>query len=148
MTKPLDMKERVKKTQQQEELQAIALNKQMENLSELTRKLEEMREEAALKARYNDIDYVEKLDQFIATVLDTLTDNKKTLEKSIIKMLEKGEVKKLKELMVALGISIDKRETFLGYDESRRGKDRRKLRLQVVWKGTDGSQAGVNIEQG
>lgn len=147
MSKSLDMKKRVKKTTQQEESQAIKLNHQMENLSELAKRLEDMREEAALKARHKDIDYVEKLDDFISTVLDTLIGNRKTLEKSIVKMLEKGEIKKLKELMVALGISVDKRENLLGYDETRRGADKRKLRLRVVWKGTDGSQGGVDVEQ-
>ncbi len=148
MSKNMNMLDRVKKTINDENNQTAEIYEDMDSLVEVSRQLQEMREKAALEARYNDIEYVNKIDDFISTILDSISENQEGLAKTVVKMLEQGDTKRLKDLMVALGISIDKREALLGYDEDRRGGNKRKMRLRVAWKGTDGSEGGVSIEEG
>ena len=69
------------------------------------------------------------------------------LDKFVDRMLKEGKGKDLQAIMIALGITLDKREQLLGFDESRmrRGEGKR-TQFKVVFKGADGSQAGVSVE--
>ena len=138
---------KVKLTPTQETERKLELYDEIQSVTEISQELEALREKAALIARKKDIDYVLQLDEFIETVLSSLANDKHVLAESIAKMLRGGNTKLLKELMVALGISIDKREKLLGFDDQRRKQDSRKLKFEVLWKGGDGSQAGVKIEE-
>lgn len=147
MTDETNIVETVKITPDQEEEKKEVIGKNMESLAAMAEELDELRKEAAVLARKKDIDYVEKIDDFIKTILDTVSEDKEQMKESIRKMIKDGNMKALKEMMVALGISVDKREALLSYDEHRRKKDAKKLKLQVLFRHSDGSQAGVSIEQ-
>ncbi len=137
----------VKLSPMQETERKLELYDEMKSISDINKELESLREKAALVARKKDIDYVLQLDEFIETVLSTLAKDKVALSESISKMISGGNIKLLKELMVAIGITIDKREKLLGFDDQRRRQDGKKLKFEVLWKGGDGSQAGVKIEE-
>jgi len=109
-------------------------------IEELSEQLDRKRQLAALQAREDDIKHTDQLNELLETMLDALTQDKEAFKKAIAKCVEKGEMKQIKELMIALGIAIDKREVLLSYDEQRQPKKSR-LKLQVMWKdGTNGIQ--------
>jgi transcription elongation factor GreA-like protein len=111
-------------------------------IESLTAQLSQERQLAALQARMDDLKHTEKLSDLLETMLDALTEDKEAFRKAVLKSVEKGEMKQIKELLIALGIAIDKREVLLGYDEQRQQK-KSKLKLQVLWKEGGG---GVQIE--
>ena len=136
---------RVKKTPQQEEEQAAAIIRKGQNLTELVDDLEALRRRVAVEAKHKDIEYVRKTDRVINTILTTLTEHEEDFKNSILRMLKEGKMRDFKELMVAFGVTVDKREALLGFDETRSMK-KRKFRLKVAFKGADGSQAGIMVE--
>lgn len=142
--------DKAKKTPEKEKAQALSILDEIGSLSEISEQLSEMRERAALAARRKDIEHVDRLDRMMANILDSILDkfenDPKSLSDSIGKIVEKGLMHQLKNLMITLAIAAEKRELLLGFDETRKSKDRR-LKLQVVFKGKDGEQAGVSIEQ-
>jgi hypothetical protein len=133
-------------TPEKETDKALAVHEQIDSLAELSQQLQVLRERVAVEARRNDLEYVTKLDTIARTVLGTLADNTDMLRDAVLKMLDKGEIKRLKELMQALDLVVADRERLLGFDETRGQMSKRKLRLQVVWKGTDGSSTGISVE--
>jgi hypothetical protein len=104
------------------------------------------REKKALEARMKDLVYIDQIDQITAKLVDKLLEDDK-LEKFIDRMLEEGKGRDLQAIMIALGITLDKREKLLGFDEERlRRGEGKKTMFKVVFKGADGSQAGVSVE--
>lgn len=146
--KSLDMLGRVKVTPEQEEEKKMELYNEAESIAELKQRIEAMREEAATTARAKDIDYVCKMDNLIKAVLDAVSESEEDIKRTVQDMIKEGNMKAVKDLFVALGITIDKREMLLGFDETRKKQDgRQRLKFEVLWKSGDGSQAGVRIEQ-
>ncbi len=141
-----DIKSLVKKTPEQEKKEAVAMYDEIESLTDIMQKIEQLRKEVVLEARRSDIGYVRKIDIILETVLETLTENKDMLSKAVVESLRKASMKDLRELMVAMGVAIDKREMLLGFDETRRMR-KRKMNLRVIFKGPNGTQAGVSVEQ-
>ena len=140
--------ERVRKSALMEREQAIEMYEETERLSELMKQLMEMRREVMILARQRDIEYIDKFDNVIKIILETLVESKESLAGSIRQIIESGNAKALKELMIALGITLDKREMLLGFDETRgRREDKKKLKLRVLFSGPDGTRAGVSYEE-
>ena len=104
------------------------------------------REKKALEARKKDLVLIEDIDKISRKLIDRLLDGDR-LDKFVDRMLKEGKGKDLQSIMIALGITLDKREKLLGFDESRmqRGEGKR-TQFKVVFKGADGSQAGVSVE--
>jgi len=104
------------------------------------------REKKALEARKKDLVLIEDIDKISRKLIDRLLDGDR-LDKFVDRMLKEGKGKDLQAIMIALGITLDKREQLLGFDESRmrRGEGKR-TQFKVVFKGADGSQAGVSVE--
>jgi hypothetical protein len=124
---------------------------QMESLAQMAIDLAKRREEMSLRARKQDIEYVEKLDTLVKTVLDALIseDSVKAFAAQIPKLIADGQLQKLTSIMTSLGIAIDKREMFLSFDQTRAGaggKNKSKLKLNLLWKGGDGEPMGVQAE--
>lgn len=140
--------ERIKKTPLQEREQAIEMYEESDRLSELMKQLIELRREAMIIAKQKDIEYIDKLDNVIRTILEVLVDGQEDIADSIKRIIQEGNAKAFKELMIALGIVIDKRESLLGFDETRsRKEEKKKLRLRVLFNGPDGTRAGVSYEE-
>ncbi len=102
------------------------------------------REIKALEARMKDIAYIEKIDSVTEKLMDKLLEGEK-LGDFLDRMLEKGSGKDLQAIMISLGISLDKREKLLQYDEIRQKQSDKKTKFQFVFKNADGSQAGVSV---
>ena len=134
-------------TPEQEEKQVAEISNKIENLADLTIQLEEMRKVSAYQARLNDIKHVENMDKFMNTVLEELVceENLPKFKKAIGKLLDKGDMHGLNKLMMAIKMTQEARETLLGFDDTR-GQNKRKMKLQAVFKGPDGSQVGVSVE--
>ncbi len=126
------------------ELVEVSKNTSVQEIEKAESQLAVERQKMALEARLNDIKYTSELSDLVETMLESLTEDPKIFKKSIKTVIEKGKMKELKDLMVALGIAIDKREALLGYDENRQQK-KGKTRLQVRWMG--GAPGGVQIEE-
>jgi translation initiation factor RLI1 len=105
------------------------------------------REKKALEARMKDLVYIDRIDQITAKFVDKLLEEDK-LEKFLDRMLEEGKGKDLQAIMISLGITLDKREKLLSFDEERlkRNDGGKRTQFRVVFKGSDGSQAGVSVE--
>lgn len=103
------------------------------------------REKKSLEARMKDLVYIDQIDQITAKFVDKLLEEDK-LEKFLDRMLEEGKGKDLQAIMISLGITLDKREKLLGFDQERLQRDKKRQTFKVVFKGADGSQAGVSVE--
>ncbi len=124
---------------------ALAKVKHDVEMIELSKQeLEKQREVQALEARMKDLGYIRKLDEVSETILDILLEDGR-LTNYLKKILDSGNVRAIQHIMVALGVTLDKREKLLGYDETRL-KQTKKTQFKVLFKGADGSQAGVSVE--
>ena len=103
------------------------------------------REKKSLEARMKDLVYIDQIDQITAKFVDKLLEEDK-LEKFLDRMLDEGKGKDLQAIMISLGITLDKREKLLGFDQERLQRDKKRQTFKVVFKGADGSQAGVSVE--
>jgi len=145
--KPNPLTEKIKKPVSQEIAERAALKNDIETLTDLKNQLEERRNEANLLARLNDVEYVEKLDLFVSTVLDALTEDPEVTKEAIKTMVKSGNAAKLQNLMTTLGIAMDKRETLMGFDETRVGdRSKKKLKLQLAWKGSANGENTLAVQ--
>ena len=103
------------------------------------------REKKSLEARMKDLVYIDQIDKITGKLVDKLLEEGK-LEDFLDRMLEKGTGKDLQAIMISLGITLDKREKLLGFDTDRLQREKKKTQFKVVFKGADGSQAGVSVE--
>ncbi len=106
--------------------------------------LEKRREVQALEARMKDLRYIQKLDEVSETILNVLLEDDR-LTNYLVKALDSGNVRAIQHILVSLGVTLDKREKLLGYDETRAAQTK-KTQFKVLFKGADGSQAGVSVE--
>ena len=120
---------------EQHDIEIVELQKQ---------ELEKRREVLALEARLKDLRYIQKLDEVSETILDVLLEDDR-LTNYLKKALDSGNVRAIQHILVSLGVTLDKREKLLGYDETRAAQTK-KTQFKVLFKGADGSQAGVSVE--
>ncbi len=146
------LREKVQRAREESELLALyreeiaILKEEIGDLSEINKELDLLRRSTAVDARRKDIRYIRQLDEIMDTMLTGIIENKDDLRQAIKSIIQKGNLKLLKDLMIAFGVAIEKRESLLGFDETRQMK-KRKMNLKVVFRGADGTQAGVSIEQ-
>jgi hypothetical protein len=124
----------------------IKAQEAIDSLAVYAQDLTEMRKQASIEARKADIDYINKLDRFISTTLEAITEDPETWKEIVKQMLQRGKMRELKDLMVSLGITMDKRESLLAFDDTRVKPSKKKLKLNVVWQGSDGSKMGAQAE--
>ena len=141
------------KTPEQELEHKAELQNELNSLDALTKSLNEKmltekREEMMLTSRLKDIEYVNKMDELISIILDVLTEDgvKDKLRAGITKALEKGDMKQLKELMVAFAIPVDKREQLLGFDSTRTGDNKKKAKISFMFSGSNGEKCAGQVE--
>jgi hypothetical protein len=139
------------KTPEDEKKEIEQVRGEILSLAQMTDKLKERRDEFAVEAKLNDIGYIEAMDKLIVCVLDGLTEavkDEKVLSESVKKIISAGKFRELKELMSAFGIIMEKRELLLGFDQTRAvsAADKKRMKLQVVWKGSNGEQSAVQVE--
>jgi len=120
---------------EQHDIEIVELQKQ---------ELEKRREVQALEARLKDLRYIQKLDEVSETILNVLLEDDR-LTNYLVKALDSGNVRAIQHILVSLGVTLDKREKLLGYDETRAAQTK-KTQFKVLFKGADGSQAGVSVE--
>lgn len=121
----------------------------IEELSQKTEELDSLREKMSIDAKFKDLEYVESIDSFISAVLGAMAEIKndpRALKTAVKTMIANGQFTKLRDLFTALGIAVDKRNEMLGYDSSRQQAGKRKLKLQVLWKGSTGDGAAIQAE--
>lgn len=118
------------KTIEQEEIEKAVIKVDDRNLQELSELLQKRRDRIAITSREKDLEYVDKIDKKIEDILLNISAEK----------LQKAGVK---DIAIAFGIMLDKREMLLGFDESRQ-KKKKGIKLQVMWKGDGGG--GVQVE--
>ncbi len=128
----------------------IAVIEERERLAKIDKsrtELARIREVKAIEARLKDLEYIEKLDKVGESILDILLEDDRMV-KHLKKALASASAKQLQHILVSLGVTLDKREKLLGYDEERakQGLGAKKTKFQVVFRGPDGAQAGVSVE--
>ena len=136
-------------TPEEENVEVALVENEIVSLSDITRQLDELRERAALMSREKDIDYVSKLEVTMEAILESLNqvigNNPELLANTIYGLIKGGRMDQVKHMMVALSIAADKREQLLGFDPTR--SDTKRKKIQVMFKSSNGEQAGVSIEQ-
>ncbi len=132
------------KPQKQNTTAIARVERDVEIIDLSKQELEKRREVQALEARLKDIGYIRKLDEVSETILDVLLEDDRLVD-YLKRILDSGNVRAIQHVMVALGVTLDKREKLLGYDETRAAQTK-KTQFKVLFKGADGSQAGVSVE--
>ena len=132
------------KPQKQNTTAIARVERDVEIIDLSKQELEKRREVQALEARLKDLRYIQKLDEVSETILNVLLEDDR-LTNYLVKALDSGNVRAIQHIMVALGVTLDKREKLLGYDETRAAQTK-KTQFKVLFKGADGSQAGVSVE--
>ena len=132
------------------EAKELAIIEERERLARIDKsrtELARIREVKAIEARLKDMEYIEKLDKVGESILEVLLEDDRLI-KHMKKALDGGNAKQLQHILVSLGVTLDKREKLLGYDEERakQGLGAKKTKFQVVFRGPDGAQAGVSVE--
>ena len=133
-------------TPDQEEDVALRVREEVDSLAVMMKQLSELRQVVSLEARKTDLEQIQKIGKITGTLLDIVVDNYENIREAMSEALKKGNLRALKDISEAIQRMAEVREMLLGFDETRQAQSKRKMRLQVVWKGTDGSSGGLNIE--
>jgi adenine-specific DNA methylase len=131
-----------------EERQKAVVKRDIESLNKLTTELEEKRQFSTVESRLKDLQYVEKIEEFLDIVMDAMTCDPALLKKGIQDMIAAGKMDKLQSLLTSLGIAMDKRSMALQvFDDARENAgSKKKIKLNLMWKqGEDGTQ-GIQAE--
>lgn len=116
------------------------------------RDLQVRQEQAAIEARYRDMRYIEQLDEFIDAVLDAMAklreENPEFYKNMVEKAFKNGNMKQVKDLLVALGVAYDKREQLLSFDNTREKKGVGIAEFEFRFATPDGSQMGAKVSVG
>ncbi len=114
--------------------------------------LQVRQDQSAIEARYRDMRYLEQLDQFIDAMLDAMVQLKEDQPEFYKDMVEKsfksGNMKQVKDLLVALGVAYDKREQLLSFDNTRDKKGAGIAEFEFRFASPDGSQMGAKVSVG
>jgi|BioPla2DNA2_1021312.scaffolds.fasta_scaffold128426_2 hypothetical protein len=132
------------KSKKQNSVALARVERDVATIDQSKQELEKRREVLALEARLKDLRYIQKLDEVSETILDVLLEDDR-LTNYLKKALDSGNVRAIQHILVSLGVTLDKREKLLGYDETRAAQTK-KTQFKVLFKGADGSQAGVSVE--
>ena len=116
------------------------------------RGLQVRQEQTAIEARYRDMRYIEQLDEFIDAVLDAMAklreENPEFYKNMVEKAFKNGNMKQVKDLLVALGVAYDKREQLLSFDNTREKKGVGIAEFEFRFATPDGSQMGAKVSVG
>lgn len=116
------------------------------------RDLQVRQEQTAIEARYRDMRYIEQLDEFIDAVLDAMAklkeENPEFYKNMVENAFKNGNMKQVKDLLVALGVAYDKREQLLSFDNTREKKGVGIAEFEVRFATPDGSQMGAKVSVG
>ncbi len=116
------------------------------------RDLQVRQEQTAIEARYRDMRYIEQLDEFIDAVLDAMAklreENPEFYKDMVEKAFKNGNMKQVKDLLVALGVAYDKREQLLSFDNTREKKGVGIAEFEFRFATPDGSQMGAKVSVG
>lgn len=116
------------------------------------RDLQVRQEQTAIEARYRDMRYIEQLDEFIDAVLDAMAklreENPEFYKDMVEKAFKNGNMKQVKDLLVALGVAYDKREQLLSFDNTREKKGVGIAEFEFRFATSDGSQMGAKVSVG
>ncbi len=116
------------------------------------RDLQVRQEQTAIEARYRDMRYIEQLDEFIDAVLDAMAklreENPEFYKNMVEKAFKNGNMKQVKDLLVALGVAYDKREQLLSFDNTREKKGVGIAEFEFRFATPDGSQMGAKVSVG
>lgn len=116
------------------------------------RDLQVRQEQTAIEARYRDMRYIEQLDEFIDAVLDAMVklreENPEFYKNMVEKAFKNGNMKQVKDLLVALGVAYDKREQLLSFDNTREKKGVGIAEFEFRFATPDGSQMGAKVSVG
>lgn len=126
---------------------AQVLKTEVDDLKSLTAELVAMRERANVEGRIKNLELIKKIDTFLTNMMDLLTKDKMTdqMEKAMMKALEKGDIKQVKELMVAIGIALDKKNNMIegsGFTDG----NKRGVKIAVNFQNNGSAQVGVQVD--
>ena len=103
-----------------------------QTIDQSKQELEKRREVLALEARLKDLRYIQKLDEVSETILDVLLEDDR-LTNYLKKALDSGNVRAIQHILVSLGVTLDKREKLLGYDETRAAQTKKtQFKLSLI----------------
>jgi hypothetical protein len=125
---------------------ANVLKTEFQDLKALTAELVALRERANVQGRIKNLKLIEKIDSFLENMMDMLTTEQmnERMETAMFKALEKGDIKQVKELMVAIGIALDKKNAMLESSGFTDG-NKRHVKIAVNFANDGSTQVGVNV---
>jgi hypothetical protein len=132
---------------EEEKKRSQLLKNDLEDITALTAELVALRERANIDGRIKNLNHMKKLDEFLTGILDMLTkpESIELMEQAMARALNKGDLKQVKELMVAIGIALDKKNAMIsesGFTDGRR----KNVKIAVNFANDGNTQVGVSVD--
>jgi len=120
-----------------------------ETLAEVVHQFEQLREIASAMGKKNDIYHVSKIDTYLQEVLDIIVSDEALtgLQKNVIDKFKTGDLREIRALMQTVKDIAETKDLLSNsFDEGRTGGQKKKLKLELAFKNSDGSMVGAKAE--
>ena len=133
----------------QEIEQRVEMYGKAETLAEVVQQFEQLREIAATMGKRNDIFHVSKIDTYLQEVLDIITSPEALagLTKNVSNKFEEGDLREIRAFLQTVKELAETKDLLSqSFDEGRTGGQKKKLKLELAFRNTDGSMVGAKAE--
>ena len=133
----------------QEVEQKVEVYGKAETLAEVVQQFEQLREIAATMGKRNDIFHVSKIDTYLQEVLDIITSPEALagLTKNVSAKFEEGDLREIRAFLQTVKELAETKDLLSqSFDEGRTGGQKKKLKLELAFRNTDGSMVGAKAE--
>lgn len=133
----------------QEVEQKVEVYGKAETLAEVVQQFEQLREIAATMGKRNDIFHVSKIDTYLQEVLDIITSPEALagLTKNVSTKFEEGDLREIRAFLQTVKELAETKDLLSqSFDEGRTGGQKKKLKLELAFRNTDGTMVGAKAE--
>jgi len=133
----------------QEIEQRVEMYGKAETLAEVVHQFEQLREIASAMGKKNDIYHVSKIDTYLQEVLDIIVSDEALagLQGNVIEKFKTGDLREIRALMQTVKEIAETKDLLSqSFDEGRTGGQKKKLKLELAFKNSDGSMVGAKAE--
>ena len=133
----------------QEIEQRVEMYGKAETLAAVVSEFEKLREIASAMGKKNDIYHVSKIDIYLEEVLNIITSPEAMagLYDNIIRTMATGEMREMRAITQMIKELAETKDLLSqSFDEGRTGGQKKKLKLELAFKNSDGSMVGAKAE--
>lgn len=133
----------------QEIEQKVDVYGKAETLAEVVNQFEQLREIAVAYGKKNDIYHVSKIDTYLQEVLNIITSQEALagLYNNILGTMATGDLREIRALLQTVKDLAETKDLLSqSFDEGRTGGQKKKLKLELAFKNSDGTMVGAKAE--